>query len=129
MAAGGQVAEAAAGRAGDTAFMYRYTGRNNWGATQTEQPRVPVQGNEASKPLPVKTYGGCGSGRNYQPHRRVRWRDPHGPRMYTNPPTQGISTRRDRFACGWWGKLLKAGKSQANGIVPSLTPPPHTATQ
>ena len=44
-------------------------------------------GGEASKPLGVKICGGCGSGRNSQPHRRVHWRDPQGPRMYTNPPT------------------------------------------
>ena len=27
------------------------TGRNNWGERQTAQPRVPAQGNKASKPL------------------------------------------------------------------------------
>ena len=57
-------------------------------------------GIKASKPLTVKIYGGCGSGRNSQPHRRVHWRDPQGPRMYTKPPTQGISTKRAQFACG-----------------------------
>ena len=63
------------------------TGRNNWGVRQTTQPRVPERGNEASKPLAVKTYGGSGSRRNSQPHRRVCWRDPQGPRMNTIPPT------------------------------------------
>ena len=33
-------------------------------------------GNKASKPLTVKTCGGCGAGRNYQPHKGVHWRDP-----------------------------------------------------
>ena len=63
-------------------------GRNNWGVRQTAQPRVPAWGNKASKPLTEKTCGHCGGGRNSQPHRRVCWRHPQGPRMYTNPPTQ-----------------------------------------
>ena len=47
------------------------------------QPR----GNKASRPLTENTCGGCGSsGRNSQPHGRVRWRDPQDPRTYTNPP-------------------------------------------
>ena len=54
---------------------------------ETAQPRVPAQGNKASKPLTIKTCGGCGDGRNSQPHRRVHWIDPQGPRPYTNPPT------------------------------------------
>ena len=45
-------------------------------AHQTSQPRVPAQEKKASKLLAVKTYMGCGSGRNSQPHWRVRWRDP-----------------------------------------------------
>ena len=51
------------------------------------QGSIPAQGNEASKPLTVKTCEGCGGGRNSQPHRRVHWRDPQGPRIYTNTPT------------------------------------------
>ena len=64
------------------------TRRNNWGVRQTTQPRVPAWGKKkASKPLTVKFCGGCGGGRNSQPHGRAHWRDPQGPRMYTNPPT------------------------------------------
>ena len=59
---------------------------NNWGVTQTTQPRVPAQGNKSSKPLTEKICGGCDSGRNSYPHRRVLWRDPQGPIMYTNHP-------------------------------------------
>ena len=44
-------------------------------------------GNKASKPHTGKTCGGCSSGGHSQPHRKVRWRDPQGPRTYTNPPT------------------------------------------
>ena len=61
---------------------------SNWGARQTTQPRVPVQENKASRPVAEKTCGGCSSGRNSQTHRRVHWRDPQGPRMYTSPATQ-----------------------------------------
>ena len=45
------------------------------------------KGKEASKPLTEKTYQGCSSRRNPQPHKRVCWRDPQGNRMYTFPPT------------------------------------------
>ena len=63
------------------------TGKNNWGARHIEQPRVLVRENIASKPLVIKTCRGCGGRRNSQPHKRVHWRHPQGPRMYTNPPT------------------------------------------
>ena len=51
------------------------------GVRQTAQPRVPAWGNKASERLTDKTCGGCSSGRTSQPHMRVRWRDPQGPRM------------------------------------------------
>ena len=63
------------------------TRKDNWGARQTMQPRFPAGGNKASKPQAIKTCGSCGSGRNSQLHRRVCWRDPQGPRMYTNTHT------------------------------------------
>ena len=48
-----------------------------------------IQRNKAAQPLTVKTSAGCSSrGRNSQPHRRVHWKDPQGPRTYTNPHTQ-----------------------------------------
>ena len=50
---------------------------------QTTQPGVPAPLNKASKPLTIKTCGGCDGRRNSQPHRRVHWREPQGPRMYT----------------------------------------------
>ena len=45
------------------------------------------RGNKASKPLTEKTCEGCSSRINCQPQRRVGWRDPQGPRTYTDPPT------------------------------------------
>ena len=52
--------------------------------------------NKASKPA-CKNLWGCSSGRNSQPHRRVQWRDPQGPRMYTNPPTQESAKEGPNF--------------------------------
>ena len=43
------------------------------GERQTIQPRVLVQENEASRPLAIKTCGGCGGGINSQSPRRVWW--------------------------------------------------------
>ena len=63
-------------------------GKNNWGARQTSQSRVPAGRNKASKPLAAKMCGDCSSRKNSQPHRRVHWRGPQDPRMYTNPPTK-----------------------------------------
>ena len=50
------------------------------------QPRVPVQGNKASKPLIEKNLWGlwC-QGKLLGSQEFVG--DPQGPRMYTNPPT------------------------------------------
>ena len=65
----------------------------NWEEQLGSKTDLTAQGSrwgiKASKPLTVKTYGGCSSEINSQPHRRAHWRDPQGPRMYTNPPTQG----------------------------------------
>ena len=105
------------------------TGRNNWGARQTVQPRVPVQEKKASKPLAVITCGGFSSGRNSQPHRRVHWRDPQGPRMYPKPPTWESTPEGPNLLVNIRGSDWKPAKSQATGTVPSQTPPPHTTPQ
>ena len=47
----------AAGKTDGPTLVCRLTGRKNWGARQTVQPRVPVQGNKASKPLTEKPVG------------------------------------------------------------------------
>ena len=64
------------------------------------KPRVPAPGNKASKPQAVKTRGNLGSGRNSQPHRRVCWRDPQGPRMYTSPHTWELAPERPNLLVG-----------------------------
>ena len=45
-------------------------------------------GKESLETSAVNTFGDCGRGRNSWSHRRVHWRDPQGPRMYTNPPSR-----------------------------------------
>ena len=67
---------------------------------QTVQPRIPAWETKASKPLAVKICGSCGGGRNFQPHWRVHWRDPRGPRLCTNPPTQESAPEGPNFLVG-----------------------------
>ena len=74
---------------------------------ETVQPRVPARGNKASEPLAVKTCGGCSGRRNSQPHRRVHWRDPQSPRMYTNPSTR-------ESALVWEGPILLVGSGESD---------------
>ena len=71
----------------------------NWVEQMGSETDLPTQGSSL-KPLTEKTYGGCGSGRNSQPHRRVCWRDRQGPRMYTNPPTQESAPEGPNFLVG-----------------------------
>ena len=75
-------------RTGHSHIHVQINWRNNWGARQTAQPRVPVQENKAAKSLTENTCEGYGGWRNSQPHRRVHCRDPQGPGTYTNPPTR-----------------------------------------
>ena len=61
------------------------------GGTIKEQDRPHNPGFQHSEKKPqnhwLKTCGGCSGRRNSQPHRRVHWRDPQGPRTYTKSPT------------------------------------------
>ena len=99
------------------------------GGTSGEHPRVPVRGNKASKSLTGKTCGGCSHERNSQTPRRVRWRDPPGPRMYTNLPTWESAPEGPNLLVGSRGHDRKPAYSTASGIVPSLTPSPiYSAT-
>ena len=68
------------------------------------------------------------SGRNSQPHRRVRWRDPQGPRTCTSPPTQETAPEGPNLIVGSGGRDWKLTKSGARAIVPSQTAPPHMAS-
>ena len=56
--------------------------------TDCTTPQGSSTEKKASKPLVVKTGGNCSSKRNSHPHRRASWKDPQGPTMCTNPPTQ-----------------------------------------
>ena len=60
------------------------------GGTVGERSRLCNPGLQLGeiKPLIENPFGGSGgSRRNSQPHRRVHWRDPQGPRACTSPPT------------------------------------------
>ena len=88
--------------------------------------------NKASEPLAVKICGGCRDRINLQSLRRVCWRGPQGPRMYTSPPIGNqhqCSLEGHNSLVGNEGSDWKRGKGRARGIVPSLTPPPHTVPQ
>ena len=77
-----------------------------------------------------KTCGGWGStGRDSQPHRRVHWRDPYSPRMYTNPPTHESAPEGPNVIVGSRGSDWKPAESGASSIAPSQIPPPHTVSQ
>ena len=108
--------------------------KNKPGGTTKELNRpynssVPAWGNKASKPLSLKTCEDWGGWRKSQPHRRVHWRDPQGPRTYTNPPTRESAPEGPKSLVSSRGSDWKQGKSWASGIVPSWTPPPQTASQ
>ena len=76
-----------------------------------------------------KICGDWGSRRNSWPHRRVWWRDPQGPRIYTNPPTWESAQEEPNLLVGSRGSDWEPAKSWASCIVPSQTPPPHSAPQ
>ena len=102
----------------------------NWGVRQTTQPRSPVWEKRASKPLVVKTYGGCGGGgRTCQSHSRVFWRGPWGPGAYTNLLTWESAPDGLNLLVGSGGSDWKSTESPASSIVPSLALPPHTVPQ
>ena len=87
------------------------------------------EGNKASQPLTEKTCGGCSSGRNSQPHRRVHWRDPKGPRMYVKPPTQESALEGPNLFVGSGRGDWNPAESWRSRIAPPQTPPPHTTPQ
>ena len=91
----------AAGGLGDPTFTCKINWEEQLGS-ETGHAGLQRGGNKASRPLTENTCGVCGgSGRNSQPHRRVPWRDPQGPRACTSSPTHsGISTRGVQFDCG-----------------------------
>ena len=91
------------------------------------QPRVPAQGNKASKPLSVKTVEEAAAGETPSLTGESS-RDPHDPRMYTSSPTWELVPERAQSAHRKGGTRLKVGR-ELSSIVLSLTPPPHTAPQ
>ena len=62
--------------------------------------------------------------RNYQPHWRVHWRDPQGPRTYKNPPTQESVPEGPNSLVGSGGSDWKCARAQQAALFP-LGPLPH----
>ena len=82
----------------------------------------PAWRNKASKPLTVKTGGGWGSGRNSQPHRKVRWRDPQECTQ-THPPRN--QHQKDPI-CLWVAGEVTDSQSRAEQVALFLLGPlPH----
>ena len=79
---------------GGPTFTCDYARKNNWEVRQNAQPRVPAQETKVSKPLVVKTCGGCSGGGNSQSHRRVPWRGPQDPRIHACPLTWELAPER-----------------------------------
>ena len=52
-----------------------------------------------------------------------------GPSMYTNPPTWESTPEGPNLLVGSGGSDWKPAENWASSIVPSTTPPPHTASQ
>ena len=84
-------------------FVELYVGER--GAERpTTKSRVSVLAAKDLKPqFKEKICGDCGGRRNSQPHRRVHWRDPQGPKMSTNPLPANQHLKDIDF-CGNQGK-------------------------
>ena len=68
------------------------------------EPRVSVWETKDKKPLDIKICRVVAVGEKSQDHRKICGRDPQGPRMYTNPPTQ-------ESALEWHNLLVGSGGS------------------
>ena len=115
--------EADAGRLGSSTFVCRWTRRNNWGAGQIVQSRAPA-GKWSLKTSVNLSKNLWGLWQREKLHRTVCWRDPQDPRPYTNPPNWESAPERPNLLVGSRGSDWQPAKSQASGVVPSLTPPP-----
>ena len=102
------------------------------GTLETDRRHNPGFQHRKPKPqkhLVVKICGGCGIGRNSQPHGRVHWRQPQGPRMYTNTPTQESAPEGPNLLVGSRGSNLKGGQepSKWHCSLSDRQPPQYSA--
>ena len=102
------------------------------GGTTGEQDRPHNRGFEwetkASKFLAVTTCGGCSSRKNYQPHRRIQWRDQQSPRMDTNPPTRISAPKRPNLLVGNGGSDWIGRRAERAALFPLGPSPTFSAT-
>ena len=97
---------------------------------QTKHPSVSAWETKASKPLAVKIWGGRGSRRKSQSHTGESVGGANKILECAQAYSPGNRHLKEHnLLVEIEGNRLKAGKSEARGIVPSLTPPPHTAPQ
>ena len=81
------------------------------------------------QPLIENSCGGWGSTRrNSQSHRRVRWRDPQGPRACTSPPTWDSAPEGPNLIVGSRGSNWNPAEWSKCHCSLSA-PPPHTVSQ
>ena len=95
------------------------------GEWEPMQLRVPAQGNKASKTLKKSLWGLRNQEKLPQPHRKVHWTDPQGPRTYTNPPTQESAPEGPNLLVGSGGSDWKRVRAKQVALFP-LWPLPHT---
>ena len=96
-----------------------------WGSEADCATQGSSVGKQSLKPLIENTPGGWGSNkRNSQPHRRVHWRHPQGPRACTSPSTGESAPEGPDLIVGSGGSDWKPAGSGESTIAPSR-PLPH----
>ena len=95
---------------------------------QTVQHRVSVQGNKASTPLALKVCGGCGSGKNSQPHGKEIIRETH---RVLEPTQNPWNQHQKGSSCKWVEEEVTESQPRAEQVVllPLGPLPQNTAPQ
>ena len=115
----------------DRAALHLHEDRPGRKLGEWDRPRNLGFPSREIKPQNLWLQKSCGTwdgGRNSQPHRTVRWRDPQVPRIYTNLPTwesepEGSNLLVDSGRNNW-----KLAERSTSGIVLSDSHP-HAGTQ
>ena len=98
------------------------------GGTIKEQDRPHNPGFQHSEKKPqnhwLKTCGGCSGRRNSQPHRRVHWRDPHGPKHKQTHAPRNQHQKGPICLCVV-GTVTESGTRAEQVALSPLRPLPH----